>query len=216
MKFYRFVFSLLIWNSCSSHFSQTIRQLLPRLWHDVKKSIALLPGDIELAEETELIWAWHKLWWVFFCFRRKLKVLCTLCMFESIFQTLLNFADKSALNPSRFKSKNHVFEYIAVDDLHYYRRRKACDCSKSAVSFHFIFHPLSNYQLIKENSFQICTPVPSRWMVKGHRSSHLSRHPFKLNTIRTFTRKLTKESWILHDVHPTLSWIPVSIYEEEY
>lgn len=45
------------------------------------------------------------------------------------------FADKSAIHTNRFKSENFPFEYIAVDDLHYYRRRKPCNCNKSVVSF---------------------------------------------------------------------------------
>ena len=52
------------------------------------------------------------------------------------------FADKSAIYTNRFKSQNFPFEYIAVDDLHYYRRRKPCNhttCNKSVVSFLLCF-----------------------------------------------------------------------------
>ncbi|CRK95411.1 CLUMA_CG008732, isoform A [Clunio marinus] len=42
--------------------------------------------------------------------------------------------NKSEINANRFKSQHFPFEYIPVDDLHYYRRRKPCNCSKSALS----------------------------------------------------------------------------------
>ncbi|KAG5673823.1 hypothetical protein PVAND_003837 [Polypedilum vanderplanki] len=42
---------------------------------------------------------------------------------RSISEPEISF-DKSAINASRFKPKHFPFEYIAVDDLHYYRRRK--------------------------------------------------------------------------------------------
>lgn len=51
------------------------------------------------------------------------------------FLTSTILSDKSAICTNRFKSQNFPFEYIAVDDLHFYRRRKPCNCNKSVVSF---------------------------------------------------------------------------------
>ncbi|CAG9809855.1 unnamed protein product [Chironomus riparius] len=79
---------------------------------------------------------------------------------RSISEPEISF-DKSAICTNRFKPKHFPFEYIPVDDLHYYRRRKPCNCKKSVVSVLFVLNnslacsnslSLSFYSLIDCNN----------------------------------------------------------------
>lgn len=96
-------------------------------------------------------------------------------------------ADKSAVHANRFKEHNFPFEYIAVDDLHYYRRRKPCNCNKSVVSFLLILprhlRGSSSALIGLLLSFQIYSKATSSCAANPSRLP-----PLKPNTNRTSTR----------------------------
>lgn len=88
--------------------------------------------------------------------------------------------DKSAIHTNRFKSENFPFEYIAVDDLHYYRRRKPCNCNKSVVSFFTInlarhLHVLQKWLIILNFVFSFCRSI---W--KSHFAKQQKRAVFPI------------------------------------
>lgn len=65
--------------------------------------------------------------------------LCSVKLPRVVNFIFVSLIDKSAIDTNRFKAQHFPFEYIAVDDLHYYRRRKPCNCNKSVVSFLMFF-----------------------------------------------------------------------------